>query len=117
MFEKITLQYKGQDFTVPASRVFELIAEIEQHITIQELSGSPKNTSIANAYSAAINYAGGDSTPGDVYEMLFDMDGALNIRVAITNLVMMMVPPKAIRESQEAQPPSAKKKPVARRGS
>lgn len=115
MFEKITLQYKGQDLTVPANRVFGLIAEIEQHITIQELSGTPKNTAIANAYSAAINYAGGDSTPADVYEMLFDMDGALNIRVAITNLVMMMVPPKAIREASEEPLPSVKKKAVARK--
>jgi hypothetical protein len=113
MFEKITIQFKGQDFTVPANKVFGLIASIEQHITIQELHDKPKNTAIANAYAAAINYAGGDAKPHEVYEMLFDLQGALNIRTAVTNLVMMMVPPAAIREAMpEPELPSTKKKPA-----
>lgn len=101
MFEKITIEFKGETFVVPANGVFGLIAAIEEHITIQDLHDNPKNTAIAAAYAAAIRYAGGKATTSEVYCMLFDEGGALNIRTAITNLVMMMVPPSALQDAEE----------------
>jgi hypothetical protein len=118
MFEKIVIEFKGQQYTVPANRVFGLVAEIEEHIRITDLHNGPKNTAVAKAYAAAINYAGGDADIGEVYEMLFDRDGGLNIRTAITNLMMMMLPPSAlIDKDAEAKPEAeSKKKPAPRRG-
>lgn len=109
MFEKIVIEYKGDELTVPASRVFGLIATIEEHVTIQELHDNPKNTAIASAYAAAIRYAGGKANPADVYSMLFDTKSALNIRAAITNLVMMMVPPSALTASDSGDVDTKKK--------
>ena len=109
MFEKITIEFKGDELEVPANKVFGLIAEIEEHITLPELHSKPKNTAIASAYAAAIRYAGGKATTFEVYEMLFDMEGALNIRNAINNLVMMMVPPSALQQKGEVE--DVKKKP------
>ena len=109
MFEKIVIEYNGEELTVPATRVFGLIATIEEHITIQELHDNPKNTAIASAYAAAIRYAGGKANPADVYAMLFDTNSALNIRAAITNLVMMMVPPSAIAAAGTSDDDTKKK--------
>lgn len=109
MFEKIIIEYKGEELTVPATRVFGLIATIEEHITIQELHDNPKNTAIASAYASAIRYAGGKANPTDVYAMLFDTSSALNIRAAITNLVMMMVPPSAIAAAGTSDDDTKKK--------
>jgi hypothetical protein len=109
MFEKIVIEYKGEELAVPANRVFGLIATIEEHITIQELHDNPKNTSIASAYAAAIRYAGGKANPVDVYAMLFDTNSALNIRAAITNLVMMMVPPSALTNAESGDGDAKKK--------
>lgn len=101
MFDKVKIEFKGEEFTVPANKVFGLIAEIEEHITIQDLHEKPKNTAIAKAYAAAIRYAGGEASVVDVYEQLFDSSSSLNIRSAITNLVMMMVPPSALNSAKE----------------
>ena len=103
MFEPIEITFKDQSLKVPANRVFGLIASIEEHITITELYDKPKNTAIAKAYAAAVNYAGGDASVNDVYSMLFDAQGALNIRNAIQSLILMMIPPEHLQQKSEPQ--------------
>ena len=98
MFEPIEIKFKEQSLKVPANSVFGLIAAIEEHITIAELYSNPKNTAIARAYASAVNYAGGQATTSEVYTMLFDNDGALNIRNAIQSLILIMIPPEHLRD-------------------
>jgi len=109
MFESIHISFKDQELKVPATKVFGLIAEIEEHITISDLYSNPKNTAIAKAYSAAVRYAGGKASTSEVYEMLFDADGASNVRVVIESLMMMMIPPKHLRPDVENSGDSEKK--------
>ena len=101
MFEPIVIEFKGEEFKVPANQVFGLIATIENYITLADLHGSPKNTALAEAYAAAVRYAGGNATKSEVYEMLFDMTGPQNIRSAIGSLMAMMIPPSAMKKAKE----------------
>lgn len=110
IFNPVTVSFRGEDYKVPANQVLGLIAAVEDEITIAELYGNPKNTAVARAYAAAIRYAGGAASVSDVYEELFDMKGAHNIRSVIQSLILMMIPPKHLQEEEKSEAPSKKKK-------
>ena len=97
MFNPVVVEFKGDKYEVPANKVLGLIASIEEHANIVALNdpSTLKYTSLAKAYAAAIWYAGGKASVDDVYAELFNKDGVSNVRAAIANLVLMMVPPSA----------------------
>lgn len=111
MFESVEITWKGDNFRVPPKKVMGLIAAIEEHITLSVLMEPEKikNTSIAGAYAAAVNYAGGEADAGDVYTALFDGEGQsmADILGAITSI---MIPPSARRAESEKKPRKAAKK-------
>lgn len=102
IFEDVTLGWKGTEYVVDSSKVMRLIAKVENEITLQELITSPKMTSLAFAYSAALNYAGASVNPDEVYEALFTKDSSVKISDAVGALLVVMMPPSTY------QPPSGK---------
>jgi len=104
MFEPIEIKYKDQTLTVPANKVLGLIASIEQHVNIVQLSdpASLSYVALARAYAAAIWYAGGKANVEEVYALLFEEGGASSVQSAITSLTMMMVPPSAIKQAEDS---------------
>lgn len=97
IFQPVTIIWCDHEYTVPANKVMGLIAEIEEHITIYELSSRANMslTKLAAGYSAAIRYAGGRVSQEEVYEFLFK-DSKQIIPSVIQGLLMMMVPPNAV---------------------
>lgn len=101
IFEDISLTFGGDEFTIKGNQVMKLIAQIEDVISLQELTSQPKLSKLAEAYALAINYAGGKVMIDDVYASLFGDGGSENIQSSITNLIMMMIPPSNYQPDEE----------------
>lgn len=112
VFEDVTLTWKGDEYTVPSSRVMGLIATIEDHISIAQLyrDGGPQLTRLAFAYAAALTYAGCRVSSEDVYASCFQ-DGQRIIPELVAGLLSMMIPPSVLQQPASSAP-TAKKKTV-----
>lgn len=117
-FNTIKFEYKGKTYTVPPERVMGLIDTIEEHITLAEIyaDGSGRRTlrfgRLAAAYSAALNYAGAETTTEDVYLAMFGgaaEDGAETKAFhMMMTLMTIMTPPAPVAEKLEKTATSAK---------
>jgi hypothetical protein len=104
MFEKVTLNWEGRDYVIPADKVMEAVAIIEEIIGLPELSvalstGRPPMARIAKAYAALLAYAGVNGiTQEAVYAGMFDA-GEMKTRIhaAVTGLMQIMIPPDALK--------------------
>jgi hypothetical protein len=97
IFKDVTLTWQGDEYTVPSNKVMQLIAKIEDCVTLQELvqEGGPKMTHLAEAYKIALNDAGCKVDSEQIYGSMFGEKGQEGVAVAVSGLLMMMVPPDA----------------------
>nr|AKH46254.1 hypothetical protein [uncultured marine virus] len=112
IFEDITLGFDGDEYTVKHTQVMKLIAVIEDIVTLQELTSgtNPKLSKIAEAYAAALMFAGAKVTCEEVYASLFSEGAAERIPQVLTALVMMMLPPDSYRAQGDKTENKATKK-------
>lgn len=104
VFQDIVLSWKGEDSTIPASRVLGAIAIVEEQITFPELlaamqRGRPPLATIARAYGGVLRYAGAKITDDETYAGMFDAAEQEQIVASINALLVMMVPPGALAKS------------------
>ncbi len=105
-FEDITLDWNGKAHVIPANRVLGAIARIEDVITMHELqtyaqSGTLPMAKLAQAFGAALRYAGARVTDDDVYAGMFaDASEVTTVHAACDTLLAMMVPPGVIDEAE-----------------
>ena len=101
IFEDVTLSFKGEEFTIKGNQVMKLISQVEDVISLGELTTAPKLSKLAEAYAVAINYAGGKASIDEVYASLFGSGGSDNVQNSITSLIMMMLPPETYQPDTE----------------
>jgi hypothetical protein len=101
IFEDITLTFKGAEYTVPSNAVMRLIAKVEDVISLQELTGQPKLSKLAEAYTVVLNHAGAKAKTEEVYASLFGDGGVENIQNSIMSLIQMMIPPANYQPDEE----------------
>ncbi len=101
--KKIEIEWQGETLTIGEDQCFELAEEVEEVITLVDLSEiikRPKLTKMARAYSVMINFAGGESTPAEVHKSMMqqlrnvpDEDGERRIIAsdALNALVMIIM--------------------------
>lgn len=111
IFQKVTLSWKGQQFEVAADRVMMLIAQIEDVITLPELS-NPRGRPLAKismAYGAALRFAGAKVRDDEIYASMFAEGSAEASTIAVSGLLQMMLPPSTVEiaPSKKAEPPLA----------
>ena len=108
-FEDVTLRWKGEAYTVPANRVFELVRRLE--ITIMDggnvpafsllLSNRVPQSTLAVAYAEALRFAGADVKGQDVYLNIMDDfasdagEAAVKVQSAVVGLLQIISPPLA----------------------
>ncbi len=98
-FEDIKLGWAGKQYSIPARKVLQAIAMIEECITFQELlkysqAGQVPFAKISKAYAIVLRYAGAEFTEEEIYEGMFSEEHALaNAMAAMQGLMEMMIPP------------------------
>ena len=130
-FEPVTLSWGGEDFTVQADNVLELVAHIEdalcgadQPSAVVALMrpGGPTHVRLSRAYGAALRYAKASVTDEEIYLSIQDdfasgkTDVSVKINAAIMGLLKIVSPPVAMSlVAPSAKKPRAprKKKPKA----
>lgn len=110
IFEPITLTWNGRDYVIPADRVMQAIAKIEDVITLLELrqygeKGTAPLGKLAMAYAAILRFAGANARDDEVYGALFSNDESqTRIMDAIDTLLKMMLPPAAFKSQGKQKP-------------
>lgn len=116
MFNDIAIERDGVTRTIPSGQVMPLIAKVERVITLAELNqcmqdGKPPMASIAIAYGVVLRHAGFAVSDQEVYcEMFSEGDSAKAASDAVTNLLILMVPPTALAKDIEKAAGNGSKK-------
>ena len=75
MMKQISIQWGGENYTIPEKHVFELGERIEDIVSLSDLSKlaeSPNFRRIARCYAEMINFAGGHVTAQEVHSAMMD---------------------------------------------
>lgn len=110
-FSEVVLTWGEKEYEVSSDKVLGLVNAIEEHVVIEDLTaGRPPRARIAQAYAAAIRYAGGYAKPEDVYAALFNVEDQQRIFAVIDALLCVMIPPESLRKLMPKAEDSAPKK-------
>ena len=122
-FEDVTLSWQGAEYTVPANRQLMLIAKLEDALApdggqaIEALfrEGGPKHTILAQAFGAALRYAGATVTDDEIYLSIHqdiatrsEQAVSLAIQTMILALLAIISPPTARALADAAKEAPAK---------
>lgn len=115
IFEPVTLEWKGKSYTIAPDQVLKAIAIAEDLMPLGTLhramaSGSLPIAKICMVFGGLLRYAGAEVKDEEVYDAMFEGQGAeLQRRAldAVRVLHVLMIPPEHLRAA-----PSAKKKSV-----
>lgn len=124
-FDPITLQWDGQDYTVPADRQLELIARVEEALrrgsdqsALGELMrpGGCSLSRLARAFGAALRYAGASVGDDEVYLSIEGglASGSAEYLARVSDHVMMIlaiIAPQTYRHLSDYDAEDAEKKP------
>ena len=110
-FDDVTLEWRGEEFTVPASDQLMLITKIEDALTyglpassavvVLSREGGPTESRLARAYAAALRHAGAKVSDDEVYlSMMKSMaepgaEFAISVQGYIWGLLSIITPPGA----------------------
>lgn len=114
LFEPVTIQWKGTNYTVPADQVMRLIAAIEDVVTMVELNealakGAMPMAKISLAFHKVLVFAGANASCDEVYAAWFGVGGEdtrNSVVNSINSLLTMMIPPSiadAVAEEAETE--------------
>lgn len=116
IFEKVEVVWNGETFTIPANRVLRCIADVEDELTLAQLSrylqsGNPPLAKLSRAFALVLRHAGAKASEDDVYAALFK-DGDQNARAleAIYTLQVLMIPPEHLRAAEAKLAAASEKK-------
>jgi len=108
VFQEIVLDWAGQEFRIAPDKVMGAIAAVEQILTLKEIgdfaqTGNPPVAKLAMAYGAVLRYAGAKIRDDEVYAGMFSGESSSSAMTSISNLLMMMIPPAAIKSQGKAE--------------
>lgn len=93
----VVMSWRGKEYTIPATRAFEIGDQIEDIVTLAEISqwaAKPKMFKLARAYGAMLRFAGARAADADVFTDIMaakaDADGNLVAAQAIGALAELL---------------------------
>lgn len=116
----IILTWKGQDYTVKEADTMRLGAQVEDIITLQQLSnaqGLPLFKA-SMALGCALRFAGCRVTDREIHDSLFKREDAAVTMLKMVNILLsIMTPPDLVVEhlKKTGEADAAQKKPATRR--
>lgn len=108
-FEDVKLSWGGEEYTIPADRVFEAVRRLESILMdggsvpafVLLLQNRVPQSTLAHAYGEALRFAGAKITGAEVYLSIMDdfaknqAQAAEKVQSAIVGLMMVISPPMA----------------------
>ena len=114
---QINVTWDGESYKIKENDVFALGEQIEEIVTLQELSemgAHPKFRKLARCYAVMVNYAGGHVTPQEVHSMMMSelksakpQEKEIMVAEAVSTLVEIIMDGAPISEQDG---PSEKKR-------
>lgn len=107
IFEQITVKWKEKVYHIPPDQVMQLIAKVENVVTLSELSACAQNKTLplaklSQAFGIVLRHAGASVSDEEVYGGMFEGgDMAINAQAAVSAILVMMIPPEYIRRTEE----------------
>lgn len=108
LFEDVKLTWNGREYTLPSQRVMRTISQIENHITLVELTeanerGSLPIAKLTAAFGILLRNAGAKVTDEDIYGAMFSSNEnmAIMVQQSIEQLLTLMIPPKVLAKKLE----------------
>jgi hypothetical protein len=106
VFQDIELEWGGRKYVIPSNKVMQVIARIEDVVTLAELhkfgaKEAAPLAKIAMAFGSVLRFAGANVEDQDVYAGLFTGDtreDQKRVIGSITTLLAMMLPPEAMQK-------------------
>jgi hypothetical protein len=95
VFRDVEIDYLGKTYTIKSTRILDLICDIEEVITLNEVN-MPKNPplgKVAKGFARALRFAGCDVSDDEVYQEFFIKGHKSNGVVVCQMLLMIMCPP------------------------
>lgn len=123
VFQPVTFEWKGAEYTIPADRMLPVIADVETKITLSELAEAVNDgrkvplATLAQVYGMVLRHAGAAVSDDECYMAMFG-EGVDRQRAvaAIGTLMLMMMPPgvaERVRAAQDGAGGKVQKKTVA----
>lgn len=111
VFNDVVLTWDGEDYVVPDYKVMGLAKVVQSRISFEQLAKGRELALIAEAFSAALRYAGVKSKftytdedgldhyvlDQEVYDLLFDGDHKHGIQAKMHAIFAMTVPPERLQ--------------------
>lgn len=118
-FPPVTLTFKDEDYEVPPEKVWGLIGTIENVVSRGKLAirladQDPPETKIAEAYAAALTYAGRKTGPQEIM-VGATIEDAINNGLVLFNILSIAAMPDDVDASSEEQEPGKTKPGKARK--
>jgi hypothetical protein len=119
IWQPFTIQYDGREIVIPADKITQAIAVVEDVITFDELnrmwsSGNYKRSKLRDAFVALLRFAGDKADADALYKAMYTKAEALTSVVGTCQMLMLlMIPPPdyvADADAAPAEPGSMEKK-------
>jgi hypothetical protein len=103
VFQDITFEFEGEQYSIKANAVFPLIAQIDEVMPLSELLAekTPSIVKMCHAFSVCIMYAGGNVSAEVVFDGLFG-ENPVNPREVVQQLQMFVIPPAKYQAAMTA---------------
>ena len=118
IFKEVRLHWGDAEHVIASSEVMRVIAIIENHITLGDLSRWAGTNSVplgrlAMAYGSVLRFAGVKVSDPEVYASFFkSAEMADRVARSIGELLMLMIPPDAAKAAEEGKTVAGKAGPA-----
>ncbi|MFA9232074.1 MAG: hypothetical protein ACEQSU_15220 [Microgenomates group bacterium] len=93
--QPITMKWRGAEYTIPASRAFEIGERLERIVTIGEIGSWGEKVpfyTVARCYAEMLSYAGAKVTKEDVFtDIMSGLKGAASEGIPAVEAVFALV--------------------------
>jgi hypothetical protein len=110
IWQPFTIQYDGREIVIPADKITQAIAVVEDVVTFDELnrmwsSSSYKRTKLRDAFIALLRFAGDKADADALYKAMYTKGEALASVVGTCQMLMLlMLPPPDYVPDPDAEP-------------
>ncbi len=101
-FDDITLGWRGQEYRIPATRVLECIARVEEVITLHDVmemgqTGRIRLAPISRGYAVILRYAGCKVTDDEAYAGIFKQGARQEDALQLIGALLTMMLPRDVK--------------------